>query len=115
MDIATLIVHTLFYLLIGAVNFTLIGKQPEGENRHTGASVTAFVYGAFTIAFMLWWDTPDMASTIAKYGMVAFMWLPWLLDLKNLNKPYHVFTTRQVVLASLFIAARIGVVLAFWH
>jgi hypothetical protein len=115
MDIAILIVHTSLLLLLGAFNFALIGKQPESTDRRSGTAITAFLYGMFTIAFMLWWDTPDLLSLCAKYFMIGLMWVPWLLDLPNIDKPYRVFTTSVVVLASIFIAVRIAVVLAFWH
>jgi hypothetical protein len=115
MDTAILIVHTTLYLLLGAFNFALIGRQPEGDNRRSGTASAAFLYGLFTIAFMLWWETPDLTSLCAKYFMLGFMWVPWLIDLKDINKPYRVLTTVTVVLASVFIAIRIAVVLAFWH
>jgi len=115
MDTAILIVHTGLYLLLGAFSFTLIGKAPEGDNRRSGYALTAWLNGIFTIAFMLWWDTPDMASLIAKYSIIAFMWVPWLLGLPNINKPYQPFKLWTTVVGVAFIAARIGVVLAFWH
>jgi hypothetical protein len=115
MDTAILIVHTSLFLLLGAFNFALIGKQPESLDRRSGTAITAFLYGMFTIAFVIWWDTPDTASMLAKYGIIAFMWLPWLLDLPNINKPYSTFKTWQAVVGAALIGARIGVVLAFWH
>jgi len=115
MDTAILTVHTTLYLVLGAFNFVLVGRQPEGGNRRSGTAMAAFLYGLFTITFMLWWETPDLTSLCAKYFMIGFMWIPLLIDLKNINKPYRVLTIGTVVLASVFIAVRIGVVLAFWH
>jgi len=114
MDIAILIVHTTLWLLLGAFGFTLIGKQMEGDRR-TGVAILAWLNGIFTIAFMIWWDTPDMASLIAKYSIIGFMWITWLLDLPNIRKPYPVAKLWTTVVGAAIIAARIGVVLAFWH
>lgn len=115
MDTAIQIVHTCLWLLLGAFSLTLIGKTHGEGNRRSGTAMIAFLNGLFTIAFMIWWDTPDMASMIAKYGLIAFMWVLWLLGLPNINKPYPVFKPWVAVAVVVFIAARIGVVLAFWH
>jgi hypothetical protein len=114
MDIAILIVHTLLWLLLGAFSFTLIGKQTKGDRR-TGVAILAWLNGIFTIAFVFWWDTPDTASMIAKYSIIAFMWITWLLSLPNINKPYPVPRLWTTTIGAALIAARIGVVIVFWH
>jgi len=114
MDTAILIVHTTLWLLLGAFSFTLIGKQQTGDRR-AGVSILAWLNGIFTIAFAIWWDTPDMASMIAKYSVIAFMWIMWLLSLPNINKPYPVPRLWSTAIGAALIAARIAVVLAFWH
>jgi len=114
MNIAILIVHTALWLLLGAFSFTLIGKQSDSDRR-TGVAILAWLNGIFTIAFVFWWDTPDTASLIAKYSIIGFMWITWLISLPNINKPYPVAKLSTTVLGAALIAARIGVVLAFWH
>lgn len=114
MDIAILIVHTALWLLLGTFSFTLIGKEVKGDRR-AGVAITACLNGVFTIAFMLWWDTPDTASLIAKYSLIGFMWATWLLSLHGINKPYPVAKLWTTLLGSAIIAARIGVVLTYWH
>lgn len=114
MDIAILIVHTTLWLLLGAFSFTLIGKPVQGDRR-AGVAITAWLNGIFTIAFVFWWDTPDTASLIAKYSIIGFMWITWLIGLPNINKPYPVAKLWTTALGAALIAARIGVVLAYWH
>jgi hypothetical protein len=114
MDTAILIVHTLLWLLLGAFSFTLVGKQPEGDRR-AGVAIVAWLNGIFTIAFLIWWDTPDLNSMIAKYSIIGFMWITWLLSLPGINKPYPVTRLWTTTIGAALIAARIAVVLAFWH
>jgi hypothetical protein len=115
METVTQVVFVLFHLTVAAFAFTMIGETPEGDNRRKSVATTTFIYGLFTIGIILWWGTPDIASTIAKYGTIALLWVPWATELPKINKPFGVVKTWTVVVGVSIIAARIVAVLVFWH
>lgn len=107
-------VFILFNLLIIATAFGLIGKDPDAPNRYKATGQTAFIHGVFTLAFLIWWDTPDTVSLYAKIAAIALMWLPWIYDLADIHKPAEAITLKSATIGTLIMIARIGVVLGFW-
>ena len=111
---ATQIVFIILHLLLAWAGFAQIGKGEGVPNRYRIMANSALSYGIFTIAFMLWWDTPDMISLIAKIAAIAIMWLPWIIDLADIHRPTENVTLKAATIAALICAARIGLVLGFW-
>lgn len=107
-------VYILFNLLVIGTAFGLIGKEPTAESRYKGVGQTAFIHGIFTVAFLIWWDTPDMVSLIAKIGMIALLWLPWIIELADIHKAPEKITLKSATIGSLVMIARTAVVLGFW-
>ena len=114
MAVAVQIAFILFHLLVVGVAFGLIGKEPENPSKYKATGQTAFIHGVFTIAFLIWWDTPDVISMWAKIALIALLWLPWIYDLADIHKPQEPLTLKQVTIGTLLTSARIGVVLGFW-
>jgi hypothetical protein len=108
-------VYILFNLLIIATAFGLIGKEPAADaNKYKATGQTAFIHGIFTVAFLIWWDTPDTVSLYAKIAAIALMWLPWIYDLADIHKPAEPITLKSATIGALIMIARTGVVLGFW-
>lgn len=107
-------VYILFHLLIIATAFGLIGKDLDTQNRYKATGQTAFIHGVFTLAFLVWWDTPDTVSLYAKIAAITLMWVPWIIDLADIHKPADPITLKAATIGALISAARIGVVLGFW-
>lgn len=108
-------VYILFHLVIIATSFGLIGKEPpEDSNKYKATGQTAFIHGVFTLAFLIWWDTPDMVSLYAKIAAITLMWVPWIIDLADIHKPAEPITLKSATIGALICAARIGLVLGFW-
>lgn len=107
-------VYILFHLLIIATAFGLIGKDPNTPNRYKATGQTAFIHGVFTLAFLVWWDTPDTVSLYAKIAAITLMWVPWIIDLADIHKPADPITLKAATIGALICAARMGVVLGFW-
>lgn len=107
-------VYILFNVLVIATVFGLIGKEPAAENRYKATGQAAFIHGIFTVAFLIWWDTPDPVSLYAKIAMIALLWVPWIYDLADIHKPTEAVTLKSATIGTLITAARIGVVLGFW-
>lgn len=113
MDIFVQTVFILWNLLIFAMCIAAIGRTGEGR-KHSTLAFTAFTHGLFTLAFLLWWETPDDLSLYAKIAAIGLLWLPWLGDLTQINKPWQQVTLKTVLIANTITVARIGVVLGFW-
>jgi hypothetical protein len=108
-------IYILFNLIILATSFGLIGKEPDADaSKYKAAGQGAFIHGIFTIAFLIWWDTPDLVSLIAKIAAIALMWLPWIYDLADIHKPHEPITLKSATIGAVITIARIGVVLGFW-
>ncbi len=107
-------VYILFNVLVIATAFGLIGKEPTAENRYKATGQTAFIHGVFTIAFLIWWDTPDMVSLLAKIALIALLWLPFIVDLADIHEAPETITLKSATIGSLIMVARTGVVLGFW-
>ena len=114
MVIAIQIVFILFHLLIIAIAFGLIGKDPHTPSRYKATGQAAFILGVFTLAFLIWWDTPDTITLYAKIAAIALLWLPWIYDLADIHKPAEPITLKSATIGALIAAARIGLVLGFW-
>jgi hypothetical protein len=108
-------VFILFHLIVIATAFGLIGKEPHPDsNKYKATGHAAFIHGIFTLAFLIWWDTPDVISMWAKIALIALLWIPWVYDLADIHKPQEPLTLKQVTIGTLLTSARIGVVLGFW-
>ena len=111
-------IHTvfiLFHLIVIATAFGLIGKEPSKDsNKYKATGQTAFIHGIFTLAFLIWWDTPDMITLGAKIALIALMWLPWIIDLADIHKPAEAITLKGATIGTLLTIGRIGLVLGFW-
>lgn len=107
-------VYVLFNLFVIATAFGLIGKEPTAENRYKAAGQTAFIHGVFTLAFLIWWDTPDTVTLIAKIGLIALLWLPFIVDLADIHKSPETITLKSATIGSLIMVARTAVILGFW-
>ena len=114
MGTATQIVFISFHLLAISVGFATIGRTPEGDNRYNGTGKTAFLYGMFTIAFLLWWNPADLVALIAMIAAIGLLWIPWIIGLADIHRPYTAITLKSATRGALLCAARIGVVLGFW-
>lgn len=114
MATATQIVFIILHLLLAWAGFAQIGKGEGAPNRYRIMANSALIYGVFTIAFMLWWDTPDTASLIGASVTVALLWIPWIIDLADIHRPTENVTLKAATIAALICAARIGLVLGFW-
>lgn len=114
MDILVQFVYILFNLFIIYVVFEMIGEKPKTSSKYKAAGQAAFIHGVFTLAFVIWWDTPDMVSLIAKIAAIALMWLPWIYDLADIHKPAERVTLKSAMIGALLQASRIGLVLGFW-
>lgn len=118
MAIATQIVFILYSLLIAASTFAEVGRVPEYADYRRGMAILAWMYGIFTIAFLLWWQPVNLVETIALCTTLTLMWVPWAVGLPYLNrekkwnpKPKTVFAA---IVSGALNAARIGLVLGFW-
>lgn len=108
-------VFILLHLIVIATAFSLIDKEPHpNSTRYKAVGQTAFTHGIFTLAFLIWWDTPDMISMWAKIALIALLWLPWIYDLADIHKPQEPLTLKQVTIGTIITSARIGLVLGFW-
>jgi hypothetical protein len=115
MDAVVQTVFILFNLIIIATAFGLIGKEPATDtSKYKATGQTAFIHGIFTIAFLIWWDTPDLVSLFAKIALIALMWFPWIYDLADIHKPSEPITLKSATIGTLITSARIGLVLGFW-
>jgi hypothetical protein len=108
-------VFIIFNLLIISTAFGLIGKEPAADaSKYKATGQTAFIHGIFTIAFLIWWDTPDLVSLYAKIAAITLLWLPWIYDLADIHKPAEPITLKSATIGALIMIARTGVVLGFW-
>lgn len=108
-------VFILFNLLVIATAFGLIGKEPHPDsNKYKATGHAAFIHGVFTLAFLIWWDTPDMITLGAKIALIALMWLPWIIDLADIHRPTEAITLKSATIGTLITIGRIGLVLGFW-
>ena len=114
MGTATQIVFIGFHLLVIGLGFAAIGRALEGDNRYKGTGQTAFLYGMFTIAFLLWWNPADLIALIARIVAIGLLWVPWIIGLADIHRPYTAITLKSATRGALLCAARIGVVLGFW-
>lgn len=114
MDVVTQIGFIGYHLLMLGMGFGLIGRTAEGENRYAGAGLMTFLYGAWTVSFLLWWEPADMIAMIAMIVTLGLLWGPWLYDLPDIHKPYSKITLGDAVRNALVCSARIGLVLGFW-
>lgn len=114
MEALTQIVFIGYHLLTIGIGFGLIGRTVEDTSRYTGVGLTAFLYGMWTVSFLLWWDPADMVSMIAMIVSIGLLWGPWIIDLPDIHKPYPVMTLRIATQGAFICAARIGLVLGFW-
>ena len=103
-----------YHLLLIGFGFGYIGRAPEGDNRYSGTGISAFLHGMWTIGFLLWWDPTDLVSLTGMFVSIALLWVPWIIDLADIHKPYPAITLKSAVTGSLLAAARIGLVLGFW-
>lgn len=111
------IIQTVFIvlnLLAISVAFGIIGKEPQTSSKYRATGQTAFIHGLFTLAFLIWWDTTDMVSLIAKIALIALLWFPWIYNLADIHKPAEPITLKRATIGTLITAARIGLVLGFW-
>jgi hypothetical protein len=108
-------IYILFNLIIIATAFGLVGKAPAADaNKYKATGQAAFIHGIFTVAFLIWWDTPDLISLYAKIAAIALLWFPWIYDLADIHKPAEAITLKSATIGTLITIARIGVVLGFW-
>lgn len=114
MDIAVQIFFIGYHMLLIGFGFGYIGRTPEGENRYSGTGVTAFLHGMWTIGFLLWWNPADLVSLIAMIAAIGLLWVPWIIDLADIHKPYPAITLKSATSGALLCAVRIAVVLGFW-
>lgn len=115
MGTATQIVFILYALLVAAAGFGTIGKRAKDEDLRRGMAILAFLWGLFTIAFVIWWDPADTIAMYAKFAVIGLMWIPWLLDLRYLgSKELKPPTIGDAMLTAGLHVARIGLVLGFW-
>jgi hypothetical protein len=115
MDAIVQTVFILFNLVIIATAFGMIGKEPPVDSsKYKATGQAAFIHGIFTVAFLIWWDTPDLVSLIAKIALIALMWLPWIVDLADIHKPSKAITLKSATIGTLIMIARTGIVLGFW-
>lgn len=117
MDIVTQILFIGYALLNGASAFATVGRKPSYVDFRRGMSLLVWIFGLFTIAFLLWWDPATIAETIAMWATITLMWLPWLIGLPNLASQTwdpQPTTVRGAVLNMIIAAVRIGLVLGFW-
>jgi hypothetical protein len=115
MDAIVQTVFILFNLCVIATAFGLIGKEPPVDSsKYKATGQTAFIHGIFTVAFLIWWDTPDTVSLAAKTALIALMWLPWIFDLADIHKPAAAITLKNATIGTLVTIARTGIVLGFW-
>lgn len=115
MGTATQITFVLYCVLVAALGFGAVGKQAKVEDLRTGMAILAFLYGVFTVAFLIWWDTPDTTAMYAKLAVIGLLWVPWLFDLRYLGKKeLKTPTTGDALMTAGLHVARIGLVLGFW-
>lgn len=113
MDHAVQTVFILLNLLTFAMCIAAIGRTGEGR-KHSTIAFSGFTHGLFTLAFLIWWDTPDNFALYGKIAAIGLLWLPWLIDLTQIGKPWQQVTVQTAAIACTITAARIGVVLGFW-
>jgi hypothetical protein len=107
-------VYILFNLVIIATAFGLVGKEPASPSKYKAFGQAAFIHGLCTVAFLIWWDTPDLLSLCGKSALLGMMWIPWIIDLADIHKPQEPVTLAQATIGTLITSARIGLVLGFW-
>lgn len=108
-------VFILFSLVVIATAFGMIGKEPPANSdKYKATGQTAFILGIFTIAFLIWWDTPDMITLGAKIALIVLLWLPFIIDLANIHEPAEAITLKSATIGAALMIARMGIVLGFW-
>ena len=114
MDVATQIVFIGYMLLITSAGFTFVGKPSQSDNLRSGFAILAFLYGIFTIAFLIWWDPANLSESIARWLTIGLLWVPFLVDLPKINRKPQVVTVGAALQSAVLNAIRVGLVLAFW-
>jgi hypothetical protein len=114
MDVVTQIVFITYGVLMIAGVYALVGKEQEADNLRSGFALLAFLNSVFTIAFLIWWDPTTVAETVARWTVIGLMWVPFLIDLPKINRKPKTATIVGALSSTVLMAARIGLVLAFW-
>lgn len=114
MDVATQIVFITYSLLMLGVSFTLIGKEPEDDNLRSGFGILAFLYGLFTVAFLIWWEPVNTVESVARWATIGLMWVPFMVDLPKINNKPKTPTTLDVLQSAVLNLTRVALVLVFW-
>lgn len=117
METATQIVFILYSLLTAAATFAGIDRTHEYADFRRGMAILVWMYGIFTIAFMIWWVPTNLVEMIALYTTIGLMWVPWLSALPYLSgKKWksNPATVTGAALNAALIAARVGLVVGFW-
>jgi hypothetical protein len=118
MDVATQIVFILFFVLVTAAGFGIVGKDPSEYDRDAtnrkGFAFLTFLYAVFTIAFLLWWEPATAAESAARWATIGLLWVPLLFDVREINRKPKMPTLTDALTSAALNATRVGLVLGFW-
>lgn len=103
-----------FCVIGGASGFYVIGDDTSGTQRTKGAAWGVIIYGTFSVAIAMTWETPDTATLIAKISVFVLMWVPWLDSLRHLNKPSSPVTSGTAIWNAITCAAMCTAALVYW-